>query len=90
MKHLGVKTKEVVSTARPVRIHKGNFRNQKSYDLLNVMDLIYYINWMHNPDNEHNCESCRDNCVVEKLFLVETSTAGCLVISGECNSEREI
>lgn len=68
MKYLGIKTKEAVSTARPVRIHKGNFRNQKSYDLLNVMDLIYYINWMHNPANEHNCESCRDNCGSRKTL----------------------
>lgn len=50
-----------VPTARPVRIHKGPYNRQTSYDLLGVMDLVHWINWMDNPDNEFNCKSCREN-----------------------------
>lgn len=50
-----------VPTARPVRIHKGPYNRQTSYDLLGVMDLVHWINWMNNPANEFNCKSCREN-----------------------------
>lgn len=61
MKYLGLKTKEIVKTARPVRIHKGTFKEQKTYNLLSAMDLIKYINWMCNPANEFNCKECKEN-----------------------------
>lgn len=50
-----------VPTAGPVRIHKGPYNRQTSYDLLGVMDLVHWINWMNNPANEFNCRSCREN-----------------------------
>lgn len=62
MKYLGMKTKEMVKTARPVRIHKGTFKEQKTYNLLSVMDLIHSLNWMNNPANEFNCNECKENC----------------------------
>lgn len=61
MKVYSRKVRDYVPTARPVRIHMGPYNRQSSYDLLSVMDLVHYINWMNNPANEFNCESCREN-----------------------------
>lgn len=55
------KVRDYVPTARPVRIHMGPYNGQSSYDLLGVMDLVHYINWMNDPANEFNCKSCREN-----------------------------
>ena len=45
------KVRDYVPTARPVRIHMGPYNGQSSYDLLGVMDLVHYINWMNDPAN---------------------------------------
>ena len=61
MKVYSRKVRDYVPTAKKIKVHKGSFRGQLSYDLLSVMDLIYYINWMNNPGNEFNCGPCRKN-----------------------------
>ena len=61
MKVYSRKVRDYVPTARPVRVHKGLYNGQESYDLLNVMDIIHYINWVNNPANEYNCRECRKN-----------------------------
>ena len=63
-----MKTKEMIKTARPVRIHKGTFKEQKTYNLLSVMDLVHSLNWMNNPANEFNCESCKENIGSKRRF----------------------
>lgn len=68
MKVYSRKVREKVPTARPVKIHKGAFNGQSSYDLINVMDIVYLINWMHNPANEFNCGSCRKNMKSRKDY----------------------
>ena len=61
MKVYSRKVRDYVPTAKKIKVHKGSFRGQLSYDLLSVMDLIYCINWMNNPGNEFNCGPCRKN-----------------------------
>lgn len=62
------KVRDYVPTAKKIKVHKGSFRGQSSYDLLSVMDLVHWINWMSNPTNEFNCESCRENIWSKKRF----------------------
>ena len=61
MKVYSRKVRDYVPTAKEVKVHKGSFRGQSSYDLLSVMNLVKYINWMYDPVNEFNCKDCKEN-----------------------------
>ena len=67
------KVRDYVPTAKKIKVHKGSFRGQSLYDLLSVMDLVHWINWMSNPTNEFNCESCRENIGSKKKIPLRSS-----------------
>lgn len=58
---LGENVKREVPTARKIRLHRTVHKGQVTYDLLNCMNVLRYVDWITNPENEYNCDRCKHN-----------------------------